>query len=220
MYYTSKKLMGMPVVSLADGHQLGRIKRLLIDHQQMTIAAFTVDRKGWFKEQPVIPYSHVKSVGSHAVTVDEATAVVKLSSLPELEALAKHPLPLLGARVITEEGTVLGTVEDFRFDPQDGKIHYLDVKGGLLQGARSLETAQIITCGRDALIARAGAEEALQKPGGLLSINWQDACKNAGKTLDNAGVIPRKVGETVNRYWRRLPFGQKKDDGPPPGQDS
>ncbi|OIQ59298.1 PRC-barrel domain protein [Moorella thermoacetica] len=220
MFYTSKKLMGMPVVSLADGHQLGRIKRLLIDHSKMAIAAFTVDRKGWFKEQPVVPYSHVKSVGSHAVTVDEASAVVKLSSLPELEALAKHPLPLLGARVITEEGTVLGTVEDFRFDPQDGKIHYLDVKIGLLHGARSLETDQIITCGRDALIARAGAEEALQKSGGLLSVKWQDACKSAGKTFDSAGTITRKVGETVNRYWQRLPFGQKKNDGPPPGENS
>ncbi|MBC7323717.1 MAG: PRC-barrel domain-containing protein, partial [Moorella sp. (in: Bacteria)] len=77
MFYTSKKLAGMPVVSLADGHQLGRIKRLLIDQQKMAIAAFTVDRKGWFKEQPVIPYNHVKSVGNHAVTVDQAGAVMK-----------------------------------------------------------------------------------------------------------------------------------------------
>ncbi|WP_406677464.1 PRC-barrel domain-containing protein [Neomoorella carbonis] len=216
MFYTSKKLMGMPVVSLADGHQLGRIKRLLIDQQKMVIAAFTVDRKGWFKEQPVIPYSHVKSVGNHAVTVDQASAVVKLSSLPELEVLAKHPLPLLGARVITEEGTVMGTVDDFRFDPQDGKIYYLDIKSGLLHGTRSLATTQIITCGRDALIARAGAEEALQKPGGLLNVKWQETAAGAGKALQGACGITRRAAEVFNRYRQRLPFGRKKNGDPPP----
>jgi uncharacterized protein YrrD len=222
MFYTSKKLIGMPVVSLADGHQLGRIKRLLIDQQKMAIAAFTIDRKGWFKEQPVIPYNHVKSVGNHAVTVDQAGAVVKLSSQPELETLAKHPLPLLGTRVITEEGSVLGSVDDFRFDPQDGKIYYLDVKSGLLHGSRSLDAAQIITCGRDALIARAGAEETLQKPGGLLNVKWPRTIA-AGKTLPGAGDISgitRRAGTALNRYWQRLPFSKKKDEGSPPDAES
>ncbi|MDN5343972.1 MAG: hypothetical protein PWQ18_83 [Clostridia bacterium] len=220
MFYTSKKLIGMPVVSLADGHQLGRIKRLLIDQQKMAIAAFTVDRKGWFKEQPVIPYNHVKSVGNHAVTVDQASAVVKLSSLPELEALAKHPLPLLGARVITEEGTVLGTVDDFRFDPQDGKIYYLDIKGGLLHSSKSLDTGSILTCGRDALIARAGSEEALQKPGGLLSVKWQDTLSSAGKTFEGASKITRRATATLHQYWQRLPLGKKKDADPPPDDNN
>ncbi|WP_258360698.1 PRC-barrel domain-containing protein [Moorella sulfitireducens] len=217
MFYTSKKLIGMPVVSLADGHQLGRVKRLIIDQHKMVIAAFTVDRKGWFKEQPVIPYSHVKSVGNHAITVDQAAAVVKLSSQPELEALAKHPLPLLGARVITEEGTVIGTVDDFRFDPQDGKIYYLDIKSGLLHGSRGLETGQIITCGRDALIARAGAEETLQKPAGLLSVKWQETAAGAGKALQEARGIPRRAAEVFNRYRQRFPLGCKKDGDPPSG---
>lgn len=216
MFYTSKKLNGMPVVSLADGHQLGRIRRLLIDPQKLAIVAFTVERKGWFKEQPVIPYNHVKSVGNHAVTVDQASAVVKLSSLPELEALARHPLPILGARVITEEGTVLGTVEDFRFDPQDGKIYYLDIKSGLLHGSKSLETAQIVTCGRDAIIARAGAEETLKKPAGLLNIKWQDTSAGAGKALQEVRTFTHRATETLTRYCRKLPFGRKNNKDVPP----
>ncbi|MDK2820644.1 MAG: hypothetical protein PWP31_609 [Clostridia bacterium] len=217
MFYTSKKLIGMPVVSLADGHQLGRIKRLLIDQQNMVIAAFSIDRKGWFKEQPVIPYNHVKSVGNHAVTVDQANAVVKLSSLPELDALAKHPLPLMGAKVITEEGTILGTVDDFRFDPKNGKIHYLDIKNGILHGAKSLETSLILTCGRDALIASGDAEASLQKPNNLLS-KLHDTFNNFNQKFKGAenmsSKVTNKVTKTINHYWNQLPFKQKKEDNP------
>jgi len=220
MFYKSKKIMGMPVVSLADGHQLGRVKRLLIDQQKMVIAAFTIDRKGWFKEQPVIPYSHVKSVGNHAVTVDQASAVVRLSSISELEALAKKSLPVLGVRVISEEGTVLGTVNDFYFDPQDGTIHSLEIKSGLLYGSRVLENSLIITCGRDAIIVKGGAEENLLKPVSLLSSKWQETCSSANKTLDGASCFTCKLKGAINRYWGHLPFVRKKDSGPPPGDSN
>lgn len=201
MFHRSKKLIGMPVISLADGQALGRIRRLLIDHQRLCIAGLTLDRKGWFKEQPVIPYSHVKNVGSHAVTVDQASAVVKLSALPELEILAKNAIPLIGAKVITEEGTVLGVVEDFSFDPQDGKIHYLELKGHLWQGKSALSAEAILTCGRDALIARAGAENSLRRPKGFTVFpGWE-----------NAAATGQKISHNLGRYLQHLPWLGKKD---------
>jgi uncharacterized protein YrrD len=220
MFYKSKKIMGMPVVSLGDGHQLGRVKRLLIDQHKMFIMAFTIDRKGWFKEQPVIPYSHVKSVGNHAVTVDQATAVVRLSSMPELEALAKKSLPLVGVRAISEEGTVLGTVTDFYFDPQDGAIHSLEIKGGPLHSPKVLENSLIITCGRDAIIVKSGAEECLHKGTGLFSGKWQEACSSASKALGETGRYTRKLTSTIAHCWGRLPFINKKDGAPPPGDNN
>jgi len=202
----------MPVVSLNNGQQLGRVKRLLIDQQKMLIAGFTIDRKGLFKEQPVVPYKHVKSVGNHAVTVDQDNAVAKLSSLPELEILAKQSLPLLGGKVITEDGTILGTVQDFRFDPRDGKIYALELSKGLLHSSRLLDINYIITCGRDAIIAKTNAEENLQKTGNLFGCTWQE----------EAGSITRKISGTFNRCRENLPFLSKKNNKDnnitPPGE--
>ncbi|MGI9952554.1 PRC-barrel domain-containing protein [Moorellaceae bacterium AZ2] len=201
MYHRSKKLAGMPVISLADGQALGRIRRLLIDHQNLAIAGLILDRKGWFKEQAVIPYSHVNHVGSHAVTVDQASAVVKLSSVPELENLAKNPIPLLGAKVITEDGAVLGVVEDFFFQPQDGKIRYLELKGHLLQGKSQLPAEVIRTCGRDALIAQAGAENSLKRPKSLASLaRWE-----------RAAAAGEKISHRLSSYLQRLPWNNKND---------
>ncbi|HBT47451.1 MAG TPA: hypothetical protein DEA73_06185 [Peptococcaceae bacterium] len=196
MYQRSKKLAGMPVISLADGQALGRIKRLLIDHRDMTVAGLILDRKGWFKEQAVVPYGRVNNVGSHAVTVDQASAVVKLSSVPELEGLSKNPVPLLGTKVITEEGAVLGVVEDFWFQPQDGKICYLELKGHLLQGKTRLPAEFIRTCGRDALIARAGAENSLQRPKSLFSSGYRERAAAAGE----------KISQRLGGYLQRLPW--------------
>ncbi len=220
MIYKSKKLVGMPVVSLADGHQLGRVKRLLIDQQKMCIMAFTIDRKGWFKEQPVIPYSYVKNVGNHAITVDHANAVVRLSSLPELESLAKKSLPFLGVKVISEEGTILGTVNDFYFDPQDGTIRSLEIKSGPLHSPRVLENNLVITCGRDAVIVKSGAEENLHKAAGLLKGKWQVACNSVNNILGEAGHYTRKLKTAVTSRWERLPFVSKKDSAPPPDDNT
>lgn len=201
MFHRSKKIIGMPVISLADGQALGKVKRLIIDPQKLCIAGLALDRKGWFKEQPVIPYSHVKNVGSHAVTVDHAAAVSKLSSLPDLEMLSKNPVGLLGAKVITEEGTVLGVVEDFVFDPQDGKIHYLELKGYIWQGKTSLPAEVITTCGRDALIARSGAENSLRRSKSF----------NAFPGWESAASAGQKISHSLGRYLQHLPWVGKKD---------
>lgn len=208
MLHRSKKILGMPVISLADGQVVGRVKRLLLDLPNLKIAGIILDRKGWFKEQPVIPYSHVKNIGSHAVTIDEASAVVNLRSLPELEELAKKLLPLVGTRVITEEGVVLGTVEDFFFDPQDGKIQELELKGKPWQGNTLLPASTIRTCGRDALIARAEAPSLIQRRRGAWSWPGWEAASRATE----------KWGQSLNRYLKRLPgLSQKDKPGGPAG---
>ncbi|MDN5346483.1 MAG: hypothetical protein PWP65_47 [Clostridia bacterium] len=210
MYYKSKKLLGMPVINLSDGHQLGRIKKLIIEPQKLNIAGFILDRKGWFKEQPVIPYSQVKNVGNHAVTVDQAGAVVKLSAMPELESLAKNPLPLMGAKVITEEGTILGVVEEFHFDPKTGHIHYLGLRGGFLQGSSVLDTSAILACGRDAIIARAGAEELVQRPQNFFSKTWCGVGEEVAKTWEYG----RRLINNLSQTWqKRIPVS--KNQKPP-----
>ncbi len=220
MLYKNKKTIGMPVVSLDDGRQLGQIKRLLIDPQTMVVAAFTIDRKGWFKEQSVIPYSHLKNVGSHAVTVDQAQAVVKLSSLPELEVLAKKTPPLLNVRVITEEGIILGTVSDFYFDPQDGKINSLEIKKGLFFSTRILDNNLVMTYGRDAIIVEKGAEKKLLKPAGLFSSNWRKAHNGIQKAFKKTDGCNNRLKNTVNHYWQQLPWKKEKDKFPPSGNNN
>ncbi|MCG0277891.1 MAG: PRC-barrel domain-containing protein [Thermanaeromonas sp.] len=201
MLYRSKKVLGMPVISLSDGRVVGRVKRLLLDLSNLIVAGIILDRKGLFKEQPVIPYSHVKNIGSHAVTVDASSAVVNLRSLPELEELAKKLLPLVGARVITEEGAVLGTVEDFYFDPRDGKILELELKGKLWQGHNLLPASAIRTCGRDALIVKAEAPVLLQRRRGAW--NWPG--------LETAARATEKWSESLSQYLKRLPGLNRKD---------
>jgi len=201
MLYRSKKVLGMPVISLSDGRVVGRVKRLLLDLSNLTVAGIILDRKGLFKEQPVIPYRHVKNIGSHAVTVDESSAVVSLRSLPELEELAKKLLPLVGARVITEEGVVLGTVEDFFFHPQDGKIQELKLKGKLWQGHTLLPASTIRTCGRDAVIVKAEAPTLIQRRRGGWS--WPG--------LETVSKATEKWGQSLSQYLKRWPKLNQKD---------
>ncbi|MBC7335602.1 MAG: photosystem reaction center subunit H, partial [Clostridia bacterium] len=50
MLVKSRKLLAMPVVSLADGQQLGRVRALVVDPRALAVVALALEEKDIFKE--------------------------------------------------------------------------------------------------------------------------------------------------------------------------
>ena len=161
----SREYLSMPIISVSEGQQIGTVRGLIINPKSMEVAALLVDQKGFFKEQRVIPYTKVKSVGDHAITVDRISNAEKVINLPEIVSLLKDKVALINTKVITETGKVLGVVEEFYIDTKIGKIISLEVANnfltGLFKGRARLDHCDLITMGKDVIIAAAGAEERL-----------------------------------------------------------
>ncbi|MDH7576574.1 MAG: PRC-barrel domain-containing protein [Bacillota bacterium] len=168
-----RQFLSLPVVSLEEGKEIGRIRGLVINPQTVEVAALLVQRSGFFSEQKVIPYPHVVSVGNNALTIQKIGSAEKLTSLPQILNLVKEQVKLRGARVITEGGTALGYVEEFLVDPDTGKITAFEVGGrfgeGLLKGRGVLPAQEVRTIGQDILVVRNGAEAALTRGEGKLT---------------------------------------------------
>ncbi len=155
----------MPIISVSEGQQIGTVRGLIINPKSMEVAALLVDQKGFFKEQRVIPYTKVKSVGDHAITVDRINNAEKVINLPEIVSLLKDKVALINTKVITETGKVLGVVEEFYIEPKTGKVISLEVANnfltGLFKGRARLDQNDLVTMGKDVIIATAGAQERL-----------------------------------------------------------
>ncbi|MGB9885766.1 MAG: PRC-barrel domain-containing protein [Moorellales bacterium] len=192
MLTKSRRLLGLPVVSLADGQQLGRIRAPVVDPKTLTVVALMLDPGGLFREHRLVPFKAVRNVGEHAVTVDDANAVKRLSEVPELAPLVRQAVNLLGARVISEDGRFWGHTEEYLVDATGNIDHFVIHPGSwqaLARGKGLLPARAVRAAGPASLVIRAEAVE---------EINWE------GGTLKN-----------FQEYWRRI-LGPEKDRPVPP----
>ena len=65
----SIEVIGLPVISITEGRELGMSKTLLIDSKNGTIAAITIEDEDWYRGVKLLPYSSVIAIGEDAVTV-------------------------------------------------------------------------------------------------------------------------------------------------------
>jgi uncharacterized protein YrrD len=163
----SRKFMALPVFSLEEGKEIGRIKGLVINPQSAEVAALIVQRGTLFTEQKVIPYQRVVSAGDNALTIQKVSNAEKMTSLPQIVDLVKENVQLRGSRVITEGGTALGYVEEFFVDSATGKITAYEISGhfteGILKGKAVLPAVEVRTIGKDVLVVHNGATDSLTR---------------------------------------------------------
>lgn len=158
----SRKFLSLPIISLSEGQHIGYVKGLVIDANTKSLAALVIDPKGFFKDQRIIPYGKVISVGEDAITIDKGVHVEKSASLPEILSLIKEKLSIIGTRVITQSGKTLGIAEEYYINPETGAITQIEISGGklegLLNGKALLQAEYISTIGQDVIVTQKGSE--------------------------------------------------------------
>ncbi len=196
----SRKFLSLPIISLQEGQQLGYVKSLILNAGTKSLAAIVVDPKGFFKDQRIIPYSKVVSVGDDAITIDKESHVEKSSSLPELLDLVKEKLTIIGTKMVTETGKTLGTADEYYVDPSTGKITQIEISGGKLEGFLNgkawISAEYITTIGHDVIVIQKGSENALTVSDKGLS----DSFKNLIRTTSN---LASETTHTISNYFKK-----------------
>ncbi len=206
----TRDLLGTPLISL-QGEEVGSVTRVIVDPANGSIAGLTVNVKGWFKGEKGIEFESVKSFGEYAVTVSRADQVVPLSNLPTLEKLAQD-YNIYNMRIITPDGKLIGTIDDYYFNIQTGQIEKYILTGGviknLFQGRASIPASSIDKIGKDVVIATANVEETLQKEESGIQDNlenlkgdlenWKDDFENIWeKTRAKTLELSKTMGENL-----------------------
>lgn len=196
----SKQFLSLPIVSLSEGQHIGYVKSLVIDSQSKALAALVIDPKGFFKDQRIIPYAKVVSVGEDAITIDKGAYVEKSASLPEILSLIKEKLTIIGTRVITQSGKTLGIVEEFYVDPETGKITQMEISGGKIEGLFSgkamLDADYVMTIGQDVIVAEKGCETNLL----VADKGINDAFKSI---LHSTSNLASGTGQTLGKLFSK-----------------
>ena len=222
--YRSKKLLTLPVISLSDGEELGKIKGLIIDPETISLTALVLDyRKGFLKEPRLIHFDQITSFGDYAVTVKNTHACERLTSRPQLNPLIRRPVQILGARVLREDGNLLGTVEEFIFDPLTGRISGLELTDNLIsslfRGRSFLDGKTILALGKNTIIVEKGAEASLIKEEAPIGDLTDSFKKTSKKVWGQTKETTKKIGSSLYRSVEK--FTSEEDDKPtPPSKNS
>ncbi len=107
-----KDVSGLPVVDLSTGEDIAEIRDLIFDPGRGGIGGFTLAKRGIFgrRLKHVLPVERIRSVGTHAVTVDSADSITEPGAQPV--AKVDRSADVTDNMVITESGRQLGKVRD------------------------------------------------------------------------------------------------------------
>jgi sporulation protein YlmC with PRC-barrel domain len=114
------ELSGRAVVDIDAAERLGRVDRIVLDPDARQVAGFVVSRGSSLLgggEHSTLPASSVHAIGPDAITVRRQAAepTDRLTHLPRVS-------DMVGRKVVSETGRVLGTVQDVLIDERDGRI--------------------------------------------------------------------------------------------------
>lgn len=147
-----REIIGLPVVSLATGKELGLVEDLLWDHQGRRITHLVIGEKGISKESRWVSFHDILGIGDDAVTVAGDSLPDGVQD-PEVDTRASR---LTGLPVLTAGGNNVGTIEDVVFASEDGRLLGYEISSGLVgdlvSGRDVLAPDTVITWGEEAVI--------------------------------------------------------------------
>ncbi|MGB3912726.1 MAG: PRC-barrel domain-containing protein [Thermacetogeniaceae bacterium] len=144
--YKAREIIGLPVVSLDTGKEIGVVTDLLWSHPEKKIICLVVEDRH-------LSFTNINSIGKDAVTVSSAEVLEEERDYPEATSLNQKEDEL----VLTQDGQNLGTLNDVIFDVTEGKLLGYEVStglvGDLLTGRMVMSPEMVATWGKEAIIA-------------------------------------------------------------------
>lgn len=146
----SVDILGLPVISIMEGKELGKAKSLVINPANGTVAAVAIDDGKWYLGAKLLPFSAITGLGEYAVTIENSNSVALYSENQEFEKLLTAEIEVIGTKVLTKTGRILGKVNEIIID-LSGKITACEVED-VTKDITHLPAERVLTFGKEVLI--------------------------------------------------------------------
>ena len=130
---TFATVQGLPVILSETGSECGKVIDLMFFNNQVT--GLLINMKGWFNRHRFLSIAHVTSIGDQAVMIESEKHLENYLTQPIFQKsthLALGKSKLKGMELFSNDGDLLGLVEDVYFSGQLGMIEGYKVTDGLL----------------------------------------------------------------------------------------
>lgn len=155
----SAQITGLPIISITDGVQVGKVKSLVINPDKGAIDFLTIEKDDWQVSVKAVPFKKVIGVGEFAVTIDSDSAIIDLNEIPIANQLVNKKIKILNTRVMTRKGELIGEIKEFYIDEENGQILGMALRTSDQEVEVALPAELVLTYGKDIIIVKEDASE-------------------------------------------------------------
>lgn len=160
---TSAEILGLPVISITEGRELGMSKTLLIDAKNGAVAAITIEDDDWYRGVKLIPFESVIAVGADAITITNSENILTLEDAVDFENLLDENVRIIGTKAITKGGTIQGSVSEI-YIGDDGKVVQCEISDPQGNFLDNISAEQISIFGKQVTVIDSGSVTAPATP--------------------------------------------------------
>ena len=160
---TSTEILGLPVISITEGRELGMSKTLLIDAKNGAVAAITIEDDDWYRGVKLIPFESVIAVGADAITITNSENILTLEDAVDFENLLDENVRIIGTKAITKAGTIQGSVSEI-YIGDDGKVVQCEISDPQGNFLDNISAEQISIFGKQVTVIDSGSVAATAPP--------------------------------------------------------
>ena len=146
----TKEIIGLRIISILDGTQVGVVKDLILNSQAKSLDFVIVDQPTDIFGAKFIPFADILGLGEFAMTIPHPGVIQDVAQNIDAQTLLKQDIRVLGTKVLTKKGQLIGEVTEILIHEETGKIAacVFEYQGEMHQ----VEVDQVITLGKELLI--------------------------------------------------------------------
>ena len=159
----TQKILGLPIISISDGMEVGKVKSIIINAEKGAIDYIVVDSGIQIFSARVIPNDDVLGIGEYALTIENEGVITDISRIPAAIQLLQKDIQVKGTKVLTKKGRLIGEIGDIYIDESDNcKITGLEFIADITQKkVRIIPSDSVITFGKNLTVVKEDVESTL-----------------------------------------------------------
>lgn len=159
----SKEIIGLPIISISDGTEVGKVKTVIINAEKGAIDYVVVDSGIQILSAKVIPTEYVLGIGEYALTIENEDAINDISKIPAAIDLLQKNIQVKGTKVLTKKGRLIGEIGDIYVNEDDNcSIIGLEFIADITQkNVRIIPRDSIVTFGKNLVVVKDDVEATL-----------------------------------------------------------
>ncbi|HEX2944716.1 MAG TPA: PRC-barrel domain-containing protein [Clostridia bacterium] len=159
----TQKILGLPIISISDGLEVGRVKSIIINADRGAIDYIVVDSGIQIFSARVIPTQDVLGIGEYALTIENNDVITDISKIPAAIQLLQNDIRVKGTKVLTKKGRLIGEIGDIYIDDNDNcRITGLEFIADITQKQiKLIPRDSVITFGKNLTVVKEDIEVSL-----------------------------------------------------------
>ncbi len=199
----SKEIVGVPIISISAGIQVGAVKGLVVNPQQKTVEFLLLEEQKGNNGTKGIPFRYAEGVGEYAVTVENESVMMEISRIGILQELLEKNINIIGTKVITRKGKYLGDACEFSIDTETGNLKEIYYQNDN-ESENNVPIQSVITLGKEVLVVEEPAAGEAITPSKDKKVNFKAGNERSSgsqgveqPTMEQAVVIEAAIEQPL-----------------------